>query len=198
MLETKWGLDALSMSLSWFSSLLNSLFKRLGDENERLMHLVPAPAERLMKSRVLSRPGANMSVSFSFCFFVLLAPLDNPQLFFHVFLAGAGWRFEEPPHVTRQGKLLDRPSSLTAPRRTGDRDPVPAIRPAIPLLPLVATSLRHPKAGLVDPAGTCCRTPSSTPPFGRPFDVWKILRLDFIPSGWSSYYNTKYARRIIE
>ena len=30
---------------------------RFGDEERRLMHLVPAPAVRLMKSRVLSRPG---------------------------------------------------------------------------------------------------------------------------------------------
>lgn len=33
--------------------------KRLGDEDRRLMHLVPAPAVRLMKRRVLSRPGVN-------------------------------------------------------------------------------------------------------------------------------------------
>ena len=32
---------------------------RLGDEDRRLMHLVPAPAVRLMKRRVLSRPGVN-------------------------------------------------------------------------------------------------------------------------------------------
>ena len=32
---------------------------RLGDEERRLMHLVPAPAVRLMKRRVLSRPGVN-------------------------------------------------------------------------------------------------------------------------------------------
>ena len=31
--------------------------KRLGDEERKLMHLVPAPAVRLMKRRVLSRPG---------------------------------------------------------------------------------------------------------------------------------------------
>ena len=30
---------------------------RIGDEERRLMHLVPAPAVRLMKRRVLSRPG---------------------------------------------------------------------------------------------------------------------------------------------
>ena len=30
---------------------------RFGDEERRLMHLVPAPAVRLMKRRVLSRPG---------------------------------------------------------------------------------------------------------------------------------------------
>ena len=32
---------------------------RLGDEERRLMHLVPAPAVKLMKRRVLSRPGIN-------------------------------------------------------------------------------------------------------------------------------------------
>ena len=31
--------------------------ERLGDEERRLMHLVPAPAVKLMKGRVLSRPG---------------------------------------------------------------------------------------------------------------------------------------------
>ena len=31
--------------------------QRIGDEERRLMHLVPAPAVKLMKSRVLSRPG---------------------------------------------------------------------------------------------------------------------------------------------
>ena len=30
---------------------------RFGDEERRLMHLVPAPAVKLMKGRVLSRPG---------------------------------------------------------------------------------------------------------------------------------------------
>jgi len=30
---------------------------RFGDEERRLMHLVPAPAVSLMKRRVLSRPG---------------------------------------------------------------------------------------------------------------------------------------------
>jgi len=30
---------------------------RFGDEERRLMHLVPAPAVNLMKRRVLSRPG---------------------------------------------------------------------------------------------------------------------------------------------
>ena len=32
---------------------------RLRDEERRLMHLVPAPAVRLMKRQVLSRPGVN-------------------------------------------------------------------------------------------------------------------------------------------
>ena len=33
--------------------------QRLGGEERRLMHLVPAPAVRLMKRQVLSRPGVN-------------------------------------------------------------------------------------------------------------------------------------------
>ena len=36
---------------------------RIGDEERRLMHLVPAPAVRLMKRRVLSRPGLNSLMS---------------------------------------------------------------------------------------------------------------------------------------
>jgi len=36
--------------------------ERLGGEERRLMHLVPAPAVRLMKRRVLSRPGINSLV----------------------------------------------------------------------------------------------------------------------------------------
>ena len=36
--------------------------QRLGGEERRLKHLVPAPAVRLMKSRVLSRPGVNSLV----------------------------------------------------------------------------------------------------------------------------------------
>ena len=42
-----------------FSLIFNRLKIRLGDEERRLMYLVPAPAVRLMKSRVLSRPGVN-------------------------------------------------------------------------------------------------------------------------------------------
>merc|ERR1712224_107317 len=37
----------------------------LGDEERRLMHLVPAPAVKLMKSRVLSRPGLNSVLAFT-------------------------------------------------------------------------------------------------------------------------------------
>ena len=37
---------------------------RLGDEERRLMHLVPAPAVRLMKRRVLSTPGLNSLMSY--------------------------------------------------------------------------------------------------------------------------------------
>ena len=39
-------------------------FLRLGGEERILMHLVPAPAVRLMKRRVLSRPGVNSLLSF--------------------------------------------------------------------------------------------------------------------------------------
>ena len=38
---------------------INNNEDRFGDEERRLMHLVPAPAVRLMKRRVLSRPGVN-------------------------------------------------------------------------------------------------------------------------------------------
>ena len=41
------------------SSLIVGPALRLGDEERRLMNLVPAPAVRLMKRRVLSRPGLN-------------------------------------------------------------------------------------------------------------------------------------------
>jgi len=34
-------------------------WQRIGDGVKRLMHLVPAPAVRLMKRRVFSRPGLN-------------------------------------------------------------------------------------------------------------------------------------------
>ena len=44
--------------LIWF--LLEVIaWQRIGDEVKRLMHLVPAPAVRLMKRRVFSRPGLN-------------------------------------------------------------------------------------------------------------------------------------------
>ena len=37
--------------------------RRFGDEERRLMHLVPAPAVKLMKSRVLSRPGMKKHIN---------------------------------------------------------------------------------------------------------------------------------------
>ncbi len=37
----------------------------LGDEERRLMHLVPAPAVKLMKGRVLSRPGMKKCLGLS-------------------------------------------------------------------------------------------------------------------------------------
>ena len=39
---------------------------RFGDEERRLMHLVPAPAVRLMKRQVLSRPGVNSRLALHF------------------------------------------------------------------------------------------------------------------------------------
>ncbi|PFX13177.1 hypothetical protein AWC38_SpisGene22765 [Stylophora pistillata] len=47
------------MSETKFKRSQNTNGIRLGDEDRRLMHLVPAPAVRLMKRRVLSRPGVN-------------------------------------------------------------------------------------------------------------------------------------------
>jgi hypothetical protein len=57
---------------------------RLGDEERRLMHLVPAPAVKLMKRRVLSRPGVD-SVS--------VVPLPLP------FQKGKGGREKKPTIV---------------------------------------------------------------------------------------------------
>ena len=45
----------------------NSNTERIGDEERRLMHLVPAPAVKLMKSRVLSRPGMKKCLGFTVC-----------------------------------------------------------------------------------------------------------------------------------
>ena len=45
----------LSWKISSFSFPINGY--RIGDEERRLMHLVPAPAVRLMKRRDSSRPG---------------------------------------------------------------------------------------------------------------------------------------------
>merc|ERR1712012_212283 len=44
--------------------------KRLGDGERRLMHLVPAPAVRLKKRRVLSRPGVNSLLALGFLFII--------------------------------------------------------------------------------------------------------------------------------
>ena len=43
-------------------------WNRFGDEERRLMHLVPAPAVRLKKRRVLSRPGVNSLLALGFLF----------------------------------------------------------------------------------------------------------------------------------
>jgi len=48
----------LILFLSYLFFIL-SLISEFGDEERRLMHLVPAPAVRLMKRQVLSRPGVN-------------------------------------------------------------------------------------------------------------------------------------------
>ena len=49
-------------ALTFLMSSPHARAPRLGGEERRLMHLVPAPAVRLMKSRVLSRPGVNSLV----------------------------------------------------------------------------------------------------------------------------------------
>ena len=55
-----WKEIDLGPTMSYFSFLhLRAPANRLGDEERRLMHLVPAPAVRLMERRVLSRPGIN-------------------------------------------------------------------------------------------------------------------------------------------
>jgi hypothetical protein len=50
--------------------------ERLGGEERRLMHLVPAPAVRLMKRRVLSRPGVTQFDVFS-AWSISLIPVMN-------------------------------------------------------------------------------------------------------------------------
>ena len=50
----------------------------VGDEEDRLMHTVPAPAVRLMKRRVFSRPGIHSSLAWS-------------SLVFHIFLLSSKW-----------------------------------------------------------------------------------------------------------
>ena len=53
------GLRSMSLLQPWdnFYKFNRRLGLRVGDEERRLMHLVPAPAVRLMKRRVQSRPG---------------------------------------------------------------------------------------------------------------------------------------------
>jgi hypothetical protein len=60
-------LIALSSSSSlFFGHIIFGLEKkRFGDEERRLMHLVPAPAVKLMKGRVLSRPGMKKCLGLS-------------------------------------------------------------------------------------------------------------------------------------
>ena len=50
---------------------------RIGDEERRVMHLVPAPAVKLMKSRVLSRPGMKKCLGVSWISFVIPFPDDS-------------------------------------------------------------------------------------------------------------------------
>ena len=69
------------------TSLIQSLHvmekNRIGDEERRLMHLVPAPAVRLMKRRVLSRPGPQQSSIFHV--------LHRPGLLVNLFLVPFGY-----------------------------------------------------------------------------------------------------------
>lgn len=62
-----------SSILSHLNQASNNEYKyirieRLGDEERRLMHLVPAPAVRLMNRRVLSRPDISLLFGRYFCF----------------------------------------------------------------------------------------------------------------------------------
>ena len=56
------GVTEISDSVNLFMRT-NRQRNRIGDEERRLMHLVPAPAVRLMKRRVLSTPGLNSLMS---------------------------------------------------------------------------------------------------------------------------------------
>ena len=53
---------------------------RLGDEERRLKHLVPAPAVSLMKSRVKSRPGINSLMSFPIAWSVVYRSFQGTAL----------------------------------------------------------------------------------------------------------------------
>ena len=54
-----------------------ALHYRFGDEDRRLMHLVPAPAVRLMKRRVLSRPGVNRLMIIQWSVIVIMKLLSG-------------------------------------------------------------------------------------------------------------------------
>ena len=61
-LKARWDLS--HESISSFSVTNQRTKQRVGGEGRRLMHLVPAPAVRLMKRRVQSRPGARQENRF--------------------------------------------------------------------------------------------------------------------------------------
>ena len=92
---------------------------RLGDEDRRLMHLVPAPAVRLMKRRVLSRPGVNR-VRLAFVSFVhssfgssLLCSALNSLPIVNKVNAGRGERTTGGESGEREpGRMVHRPPFL--------------------------------------------------------------------------------------
>jgi hypothetical protein len=54
------------LSIASPSPMSQRSVERLGDDERRLMHLVPAPAVKLMKSRALSRPGMKKCLGSAF------------------------------------------------------------------------------------------------------------------------------------
>ncbi len=78
-------------SLIFYLFIFYWLAIRLGDEEGRLMHPVPASAVRLMKRRVLSRPGLNSPLAWS---------ITLPRLFPH---AQIHWMVHD---ITNKDKII--------------------------------------------------------------------------------------------